>query len=241
MDFCCLAAGSSVWPHQRRSGARSEHRLLEEITSDPRRRWIEPRAIEFVAVAVGDPNGATLCAQDRLYLAQFAGQLLGAIRCDVRTVKDQAILPSAFVTYHKIKNVVRHQNGSSLTRHRGGLLLQRVEWFFQRNSNDAVAVLAMCCISAAPKGCRRGNKMPTGRVGQRLCTLGGKHPPDVLTTMLRSRDSAAVALAAWNAPKTRACRGDGMATTAKDIRARVTCTITMTQMAAGRTREAMWV
>src|SRR5215475_5105025 len=78
------------------------------MRSDPRRYCIERRSIEFVVVAVGDSDRVALRLQLWQHGTEFVCKLLGAIGCDVQTLKDQAALISAFFAVHEVKAVVRH-------------------------------------------------------------------------------------------------------------------------------------
>jgi hypothetical protein len=70
--------------------------------------WIEWRAIEFLIVAIDNPDCTILTPELRHHHGEFARKLLGSIRGNVQAFQDEAALVFAFLANHEIKRVVRH-------------------------------------------------------------------------------------------------------------------------------------
>jgi hypothetical protein len=70
--------------------------------------WIEWRAIEFLIVAIDNPDCTILTSELRHHHGEFARKLLGSIRGNVQAFQDEAALVFAFLANHEIKRVIRH-------------------------------------------------------------------------------------------------------------------------------------
>jgi hypothetical protein len=78
--------------------------------------WIEWRAIEFLIVAIDNPDCTILTPELRHHHGEFARKLLGSIRGNVQAFQDEAALVFAFLANHEIKRIVRHPKVPGMSR-----------------------------------------------------------------------------------------------------------------------------
>ena len=75
---------------------------------DPGWDSIERRAIEFLIIAIDNPDCTILAPELRHHHGEFARKLLGSIGGNIQAFQDEATLVFAFLANHEIKRVVRH-------------------------------------------------------------------------------------------------------------------------------------